>query len=256
MKISSIMQKDVTTIDKDETVHNAISKMSKASVSKLPVLNNGKLVGIVTYSDLLKVLGSSRQQAVPTHIHVSNAMQRDVKIASEDHELSHAASLMVTYGISSLPVMRGDSIVGIVTKTDLVGTFTDKAAKVKSLMIHPVTISPTDRIVHAREIMFKKGISMLPVVDDGEVLGTINEGHIAETLDVFRRKTEKHQAKRVAEILVEDIMSREIPSTTQDTSVVDAIKAMKQKGTTSLLVMDKGKVVGVFSKTDILPLLR
>ncbi|MFC1454658.1 CBS domain-containing protein [Candidatus Undinarchaeota archaeon] len=256
MKLSEIMKKDVTTIDKDQTVHDALMKMSKSPVSKLPVINNGKLVGIVTYADIISVLGSSKQQALPTHIHLSNAMQSDVKIASEDHDTVHAANIMLNYEISSLPILRGDDLVGIITTSDLVGTITDETKNVGAVMSAPITIGASDRIVRAREIMSENKVSMLPVVDGGELVGVLTHVHLAEALGTFREKNEKHQATKVTHILAEDTMSRDITSVSSNTTIPEALQTMDSKKVTSLPVLENGKLVGVVSKTNMLSLLR
>ncbi len=52
-KVSSIMTKDVFTINENESIDNAISVMAEKKIKRLPVLDNNKLVGIVTATDIL-----------------------------------------------------------------------------------------------------------------------------------------------------------------------------------------------------------
>lgn len=52
-KISSVMSKNVVTIDRDESLENAALIMTERKIKRLPVVDNGKLVGIITATDII-----------------------------------------------------------------------------------------------------------------------------------------------------------------------------------------------------------
>jgi|GEM_PF-323449 len=56
MKVKEIMTKNVITLDSEKTVEDAVDLLEKRGIKKLPITENGKLVGIVTRTDLLKVM--------------------------------------------------------------------------------------------------------------------------------------------------------------------------------------------------------
>ncbi len=53
-KVSAIMSRDVITIDENESIDNAAIIMSENNIKRLPALSNGKLVGIITATDIIK----------------------------------------------------------------------------------------------------------------------------------------------------------------------------------------------------------
>jgi IMP dehydrogenase len=53
-KVSAIMSRDIITVDENESIDNAAIVMSENRVRKLPVVSNGKLVGIITATDLIQ----------------------------------------------------------------------------------------------------------------------------------------------------------------------------------------------------------
>lgn len=59
--VSTIMNKDVLTIDEDEDVEDAASLMVKHKFNRLPVIKDGKLVGIITRDDIIHGLGGTKQ---------------------------------------------------------------------------------------------------------------------------------------------------------------------------------------------------
>lgn len=53
-KVSSMMSRDVITIDENESIDNAAIIMSENNIRKLPVISEGKVVGIITATDIIK----------------------------------------------------------------------------------------------------------------------------------------------------------------------------------------------------------
>ena len=90
------------------------------------MVKNGKLVGIVSKNDILKAYPSSVTSlavweiaALLEKIKVKEVMIKTVRTVQEDTLIEDAARIMVDNVISSLPVMRGKELVGIITEADL-----------------------------------------------------------------------------------------------------------------------------------------
>jgi acetoin utilization protein AcuB len=100
-------------------------------VHALPVTDSeGQLVGIVTEKDLLDispiaVLGVHTISDLLSAIAVEEAMTRRVITVQEDYPLEDAARILIDHKIRSLPVMRGDQLVGMVTWIDILRTMMD-----------------------------------------------------------------------------------------------------------------------------------
>ena len=96
------------------TAASALAFMEKRKVRRLPVVEDGRLVGIVTKSDLL---GTAKKHAAVTTI--ANVMTRKPFTVQQEETLETAASLMLKQKVSGLPVLDGDRLVGVITESDL-----------------------------------------------------------------------------------------------------------------------------------------
>lgn len=128
MKVRNRMSTSVVTIDSDASITEAFRIMKENNIRRLPVLDKGKLTGIVTLSDLNQ---ASPSMATSLSIHELNYLLARTKIKDitpRDQELvtihpdsyiETAARVMVDKHISGLPVVENDQLVGIITETDL-----------------------------------------------------------------------------------------------------------------------------------------
>lgn len=109
------MHTGLTTIDEDGTLDQALALCKANGMRHLPVLSAGALVGILSDRDLRRALGERRDGQTSVH----ELMTRPVRTIGATAPLSEAARAMVAHRISSLPVVSGRSLVGILTTTDL-----------------------------------------------------------------------------------------------------------------------------------------
>jgi len=127
MFVREYMSKNPVTITPDISVPDALRLMKEKKVRRLPVLNNhGKLIGIVSEKDLLLASPSPVTSLavweltdLMARLKVESVMKREVITISEDTPLEEAARKMVDHKIGGLPVMHGETMVGIITETDL-----------------------------------------------------------------------------------------------------------------------------------------
>jgi CBS domain-containing protein len=138
-----IMTPDPVTVAPDMTVTEAARLMSERRIGALPVVEKGRMVGLVTEGDLimqdvkvhfptyLSLLGgyvfapgasdrfeNSLRKAVAAT--VSDVMTREPISVTADALVTDVATLLVERDISRVPVMDGDAVIGIVSKSDIV----------------------------------------------------------------------------------------------------------------------------------------
>ena len=261
MQIKNLMSEDLITIDKDQNLSDALKLLRKHNVSRLPVTNNKELVGIISERDIANKLGSSKYESMPaSRLHISSVMVKDVITVPQTMQLGEVAKLMLEKGIGSVPVMDGDKMVGIVSKADFVtlavGIAFDKIT-VKELMTKDLkSVSPTERLIHARRVMLEAHVGRLPVIEDETLVGMITSKDLMRAFIDFRKNVpEKYQKSQIKEVSVEDIMSSNPIFTSKDETISEVSKIMMETGYNGSPVVEDGKVVGIITQTDILRLI-
>jgi acetoin utilization protein AcuB len=121
------MTPNPVTITTDVSVPQALRLMLDKKVRRLPVLDRrGKLVGIVSDKDLLHASPSQatslsvwEMNELLGKLKVKEVMTREVVTVSEELPIEEAARIMADHKIGGLPVMREQTLAGIITETDL-----------------------------------------------------------------------------------------------------------------------------------------
>jgi CBS domain-containing protein len=111
MLARNIMTRDVITVSPAMTVKNLAMTLIKNQISGAPVAGkNGKIIGIVSEADIVGKKGKD----------VKAIMSKKVISVNEDTPVEEIAQLMTIHKIKRLPVMRGDEVVGVVSRADIV----------------------------------------------------------------------------------------------------------------------------------------
>lgn len=245
------------TIDKDQRLPYAMELMEKKNYDRLVVVQDGEIIGILTYADIADRLGVGKVVAVSIgRLHVSSAMSDTVITVLETDDITTVANLMIERGMSGCPVLNRDGkLVGLITKkqiTELVRKFTD--IKVDEIMTKEglLTVNPAERLVKARLEMLNGGYSGLPVTDGRRVLGLLTERTVAEAMARFSTEVpDKHRANQIRLLRVVDAMIQQPPLIQQGDSISDAANVMLETGLSALPVVGEGNtLVGIISATD------
>ncbi len=126
MKVGDKMTTEVITISPKEGMTVAKHILDKKGIRHLPVVSDGKLVGIITDRDIRRNLPSP---ATSLEIHeifclldklqVQTVMTRKVVSVTPETSIEAAASLLLAHKIGGLPVLEGERLVGIITEGDV-----------------------------------------------------------------------------------------------------------------------------------------
>ena len=123
-EVSEIMTKDVVTCSPEDEVEHIWRLMQERRFAGLPVVKNGKLVGIVTQRDLLQsgaVLPTFESKKGRFSPRISSVMQTNVVAVEPSVRAIRVAKVMVSKDIGRVPVKdRGGRLVGIVDREDVV----------------------------------------------------------------------------------------------------------------------------------------
>jgi CBS domain-containing protein len=258
LKVSELLQTEIRklTIDKNQSITDALTEMDKYNLSMLLCVNNQKLVGMITERDIADRLGSSRsKQLSPSRIHVSGVMTYNPKVISADTTIEEAAELMDRHKVSGLPVVKGKEPVGFISQNEIIALCTKfTTIHVKDLMSKvKIFLSPEERLIHARKIMFENKFGSLLVIDEGTVVGVISEGSLARSFANFRETVPaRHQEERIRYLLVQDAMKQLDKFLTPESTIAEASEMMLKEGVRALPVInEENPIFGIVTKGDL-----
>ncbi|NCC63555.1 MAG: CBS domain-containing protein [Spirochaetia bacterium] len=127
MIIERRMTRNPVTATPDMSIAEAATLVKQEKVHRLPVLDKEKrLVGIITEKDILYATPSPASSLsihemayLLSKLTVKKLMSKNVVTITKDTTVEEAARMMVDQDLSSLPVLEGDKLIGIVTKSDM-----------------------------------------------------------------------------------------------------------------------------------------
>jgi acetoin utilization protein AcuB len=124
--VSNIMTPNPLTVTPRNAIRTAVNLMREGGFRRLPVVDRGRLVGIITDRDLRRAANSPfvvREQwydnFILDHIEVGSCMTPNPVTIGPAEPVAEAARLMRNHKIGGLPVVSEGQLVGIVTETDL-----------------------------------------------------------------------------------------------------------------------------------------
>ena len=126
MQVREMMSTDVEVVERNDHLRLVEERMAARQLRHLPVVEQGALVGLVTQRDIFKAAmssvmgyGEKAQKAFLQSVRVKEIMVYPVITVTPETSVAEAADMMTQRGIGCLPVVEGEKLVGIVTKTDL-----------------------------------------------------------------------------------------------------------------------------------------
>lgn len=146
-KVATVMQTKVETLSANMTIEAALEVFYRSKHGGFPVLENGKLVGILSHRDWHHILGYEDQKSL-----VREVMTPKPITISPTSTLNNALYLLNLNQINRLPVIEGDKLLGILTRNDLV-----KLEKANQLGQNILTPEPSFVVYQTRQPQIGKG---------------------------------------------------------------------------------------------------
>lgn len=270
LRVSDYMSSRVVVVQPSDTIARARNLMLHHNISRLVVVEGEKPIGIVTETDIAKILleeSIKESSRSIDNILVSEIMKKPVFTIGPRAYIKNAALLMVKGGFSGIPVVLNDGrLIGIITKTDLVRAYTENyvgVCRVNEIMSSPViTVNPLHSVYRVGKLIEKYDISRVVVVDAGKPIGIITKNDLIFRLlshkyakikfeDEFRRSI-----KFLRVPVASDIMTENPITINADEDVAKAAEIMISNGISGLPVVDQmGYLIGIITKTDIVKII-
>ena len=142
LKVEDVMVENVISVPERATVKEAAELMNQHGIGCLIVVKNGKPVGIVTETDMVKrvILGP----VDPENTMVRKIMSRPLVVVDTQISIEEASKIMRERKIRKLPVMEKGRLVGLITTTDIV-----RSPEVMKMMIRSIKRNVVKEIVRS-----------------------------------------------------------------------------------------------------------
>ncbi|GAB1855504.1 hypothetical protein MHTCC0001_03380 [Flavobacteriaceae bacterium MHTCC 0001] len=126
--ISMIMTRNVITLNRDDSLEKAERLFKHYGIRHIPVVSNKTIVGMLSYSDLLRLsfadIAEAQDSAVDVMIYnmftVNQVMTKNVICVSPSASIKEVSGILVKEEFHALPVVNHNQLIGIVTTTDLI----------------------------------------------------------------------------------------------------------------------------------------
>ncbi len=265
------------TVSVKDSIAHAKNVMLRHKVNHLLVVDEkGNIVGVVSKRNILRAIGKRgpiwrRKAADPLFIEYVTTPSPPV--LSPNATVEEAAATMVYHDVDVVLVKEDGKLLGIVTKDELAKVFAEKyagRALVENLM-HPRRrgiVHPHSSFAHVVRLMENYYLDAVVVAEGDKPLGLITESKmvfvpVEDRFGGFRRrrlvwvrKLEYGGRKmgryvKITPLVAEDFMVPAPPSVSSKMDAAEAVKLMLNHGVDGLPVVDDGRLIGVFTKSDV-----
>jgi len=274
MYARDIMTGPVVVVSPDATVAHARNLMVRHKISRLPVMNGGSLVGILTKKDIAYRLrkGEPAWRRRPLdRIPVGALMTEHPVVVQPDTGVRSIAKIFVNNAISSVPVVANGVVIGIVTKTDLMKSalVRDIRIPIGDLMEDLPVVNHNHSLSHVISVMRERNDKVLVRDDEGLPAGIITETNLAffeddpklaamigKDVTIRRRETTGGtpgpMLMAVSSVTAGDVMTGPVITAPAETTIPEALELMDNHRVNSLVVTGNGNISGILKRDDII----
>ena len=274
MLARDVMTTPVFFVSPRDTIAYARNLMVKHKISRLLVMEEGRLTGMLTKKDIAYRLlqGEPEWRRRPVdQIPVEVIASGKPVVVSPDTGIKKIAEIFASKNISCVPVVENRSVVGIVTKTDLMksGLVRALSGTAGDLMEDVATVSRFHSLDHVITVMSERNDKVVVMNNEGTIAGIITEtnlaffdnvqkiaGVVGKDVTIKRReraeRTHSHTLRTAASVIAEDIMTSPVITIPSETPVPEVLELMSKNHINSLVVMDKGAISGIIKRDDII----
>lgn len=277
VEIEKYMSSEVAVAPSTETVSYTRNLMLKKKFSRVVVVEGEMPVGIITKKDIARRLGAGsapwRRRPIDA-IALTRVMSKNLVTLPPKASIKKAAELMIKNNISSVILLDGVFLVGIVTKTDLLRAYVENYAgifKNRELMSkNVVTANKHHTVSHLVELMDENNFGRIVIVDGRKPIGIVTSSDLsfADVQDrgrgiKIRRVLYVRKPKQAVRpmyryirtfplAVAEDLMSADLLTAFAEEDAAEGAKSMYKNEISSLPVVNENEELeGIITKTDI-----
>ncbi len=252
MRFVSDLMTEPVKVDKSNTLTHALDIMEKHDVRRLMVVHDDDVVGVLTLRGVMRVIGSRKTSTVsPSTLRVSSAM--DERVVKVHPEMPVEEALSLLYRSGALVVADSEIKGWVIPKNVLKLPMPEVTAD--RIMVDPIAVSPGERVVHARRVMFDRDVGRLPVVEGTQLVGIVSEKDIVDSMRKFKLD-EWSRSSMLRNLLVEDIMKRDVITVNEESPVEEVARVMLERDVGGVPVVDgENSLAGMIARRDIIKAL-
>jgi CBS domain-containing protein len=252
--VEEIFSKKFTSVSQDEMLSTCLSLFKEEVPPVLVVVDNkGKYRGVISHKRIV------RSRLDPSTTKVETLVESAPKIRLQD-SLSKVARLIINSGIKQLPVFSGEKLVGIITDEDVIhGAVIGKWGNIKVDEImtkKPFVVEKNESVGAVLSLFREHGISHAPIISEGKLVGMVSISDIiTHIFQPRQRQTVGDIAGEKVPVLslsAKGIMAKPAITVLPETMLKDAEGQMHKFNISSLVVVSKGRPVGILTKRDFL----
>ena len=258
IKAKDIMSERLIICQRNERLSEVLGRMKKMDIHELPVVEGGKLLGMVSYDIFLK------RKSLPLTTTVDNLMVTPPKVDVND-SITRVAEVMLVNNFRAVPVTAAGEIAGIVAREDIVQALRgfsqlDQISVSDVMSPSPLTIPETDGVEKARSLMRDLDVRSIPVVNaDGKLTGVLGVKDIM--VYYGKERGQRRSASGVPgdtvdlSITVGSLMNSPAIFTDIENHMADVVNLMADNHISSVVVVEGVAPTGIVTHMDVLELV-
>jgi CBS domain-containing protein len=251
--VEDVFSKGFLEVHENDTISSCLSLFKKETPPVLAVLDSkGEYKGVISRKWIIRSSFASSGTKVKT-------LTRSAPAVTLHDSLGKVAELMIESEIRQLPVYSGEKLLGFVTSEDVIhGAVMERwgNTRVEEIMTKkPFLIEEDESVGSILSLFRSEGISHVPIVRDGKLVG------IVSIYDIIRNIFQPRQSQSRGELLGEKVPVLSMPAkgimkssvtVLPETKLREAAEQMHKFDISSLVVVSKGRPVGILTKRDFL----
>ena len=255
--ISDYVMRRMSVFDPGDTASRVLGELKETGRYEA-LVSSGAKVGLVTVRDLLDV-----DQSTQTKI---EGLWRPLTPIESESTFRGVAEALISGNMRAFPVVEHRKLVGIISQVEIVAAMVDvpelKAYPAKDYVKRPVaTLDSGEKVAQARRMMLERGISHVPVVDSGKLIGVVTAMDIVHTF--ITPGSRMAMGDKTGEKLtrfpgqVNGVMDDQPLAIGLNASILEAVKGMRNRGKSACVMVDEnGAVLGILTPREVLVILK